>query len=52
MNENEIIEVVLTKEMTLADYHRIFEASKQKGWKIKAYQLEVYSPGYKTEIKK
>ncbi len=50
MNEHEIVEVVLTKEMTMGDYKRIFEASKQKGWRIQAFQTGVHSHGYKKEI--
>lgn len=32
------LEVVMTKHMTKADYEKMFEKAKSKGWKIQAYQ--------------
>lgn len=39
--DHEVVEVVLRKEMTMANYRKIFNESKKKGWKIQAYQITI-----------
>lgn len=41
---NVIIEVVMTKEMTYADYMKIHQQAKNKGWHIQGYQI-----GFRTK---
>lgn len=45
-----IVEVVMRKEMTMASYMKLLSNDKRKGWKIQAYQQEVFSPGLNKEI--
>lgn len=51
LNDNEKVEVVLKKQMTYADYKRIFNESKKKGWTVQAYQIGVYSDGQNKQVK-
>ncbi|MDM1397101.1 hypothetical protein HX049_07925 [Myroides odoratimimus] len=46
-----IIEVVMKKEMTVGAYRKLLDNDKGKGWRMQAYQLGVYSPGLREEVK-
>ncbi|MEC4083552.1 hypothetical protein [Myroides odoratimimus] len=46
-----MVEVVMRKEMTVDAYRKLLDNDKGKGWKLQAYQIGVYSPGLKEEIK-
>lgn len=50
LRDDEVVEVVLRKEMPLGNYRKIISQSKKKGWKVQAYQTGVYSDGLKTKI--
>lgn len=41
--DHEVIEVVLKKKMTVAQYLKVYAQSKEKGWEIKAYQINFYT---------
>lgn len=41
---NTIIEVVMTKEMTYADYMKMYQQAKNKGWHVQGYQI-----GFRTK---
>ena len=47
---NTIVEVVMKKKMTIADYEKIKRNGKSKGWNIQAYQLGVYSDGLSKKV--
>lgn len=42
INDTEVVEVVLKKNMSVSDYRRIYNDSKKKGWHIQAYKLGYY----------
>lgn len=44
LNPNTIIEVVMTKEMTYADYMKMYQQAKNKGWHVQGYQI-----GFRTK---
>ncbi|MDR2223797.1 MAG: hypothetical protein LBE34_13845 [Flavobacteriaceae bacterium] len=46
-----MVEVVMRKEMTVSAYRKLLDNDKGKGWRVQAYQLGVYSPGLKEEVK-
>lgn len=46
-----MVEVVMKKEMTISAYRKLLESDKGKGWRIQAYQIGVYSPGLREEVK-
>lgn len=49
----EIIEVVMRKQMTLVKYYAMLEKAKKQGWQIKAYQTDFYNgDNIKIEITK
>ena len=49
--ESTIIEVVMRKEMTLYDFNKMKSGARAKGWKVKSFQIGVYSEGIEKEIK-
>ncbi|WP_440881428.1 hypothetical protein [Tenacibaculum sp. C7A-26P2] len=50
LSDQTIIEVVMRKETTYAEYKKMMKQAKSKGWKIQAYQVGFYSNGFKKEI--
>lgn len=51
LHDSTIVEVVMRKEMTIGSYLKLKASDKSKGWRIQAYQLGVYSPGIREEVK-
>lgn len=43
--DDTIIEIVMKKKITIAEYERIKSNSKSKGWDIQGYQIGGYSDG-------
>ncbi|MVX36235.1 hypothetical protein [Myroides sp. LoEW2-1] len=43
--DDTIIEIVMKNKITIAEYEKIKNNTKSKGWSIQAYQLGVYSDG-------
>lgn len=48
--DNTIVEVVMRKKMTLAEYEKMKAISKSKGWNVQAYQEGVYSDGLGKKV--
>ncbi len=48
--DNEIIEVVMRKKMTVAEYEKILKNGRTKGWSVQAYQEGVYSDGLGKKV--
>ncbi|MDR2223534.1 MAG: hypothetical protein LBE34_12520 [Flavobacteriaceae bacterium] len=48
--DNTVVEVVMKKQMTIAEYEKIKSNGKSKGWNIQAYQVGVYSDGLGKKI--
>ena len=40
LHDSVIVEVVLSKKMTVKEYKKMFEQSKLKGWLIQAFQTD------------
>ncbi|MDM1535061.1 hypothetical protein [Myroides odoratimimus] len=51
LSDHVMVEVVMKKEMTIGAYRKLLENDKGKGWRVQAYQLGVYSPGLREEVK-
>ncbi|MFM9400797.1 hypothetical protein ACKLNQ_02520 [Myroides odoratimimus] len=46
-----LVEVVMRREMTVGAYRKLLDNDKGKGWRIQAYQIGIYSPGLREEVK-
>ena len=44
--DNEIVEVVIKKKIAYKEYLKIIDQTRQRGWKIQAYQLGRLSEGF------
>ena len=49
LDNNTVVEVVMTKKMGFGDYKRMLNQAKQKGWNVQSYQIRFYSTGYKNK---
>ena len=38
LNEDELLDVVMRKQMTYAEYKKVLSSAKEKGWTVQAYQ--------------
>ncbi len=50
--DSELVEVVIKKKITYKEYLKIIDQTRQRGWKIQAYQIGRLSEGFETEIGK
>jgi len=48
--ESEIVEVVIKKKIPYKEYLKIIDNTKQRGWKIQAYQVGRFSDGFQKPI--
>ncbi|STZ28337.1 Uncharacterised protein [Myroides odoratus] len=48
--DNTVVEVVMRKTMTLAEYEKMMPISKSKGWSVQAYQEGAYSDGLGKKV--
>ncbi|MBB1150261.1 hypothetical protein H4K35_08985 [Myroides sp. NP-2] len=48
--DNTIVEVVMRKKMTLAEYEKMMPISKSKGWNVQAYQEGVCADGLGKKV--
>ena len=47
---DEVIEVVMRKEMKYGDYLKLIHRQDKKGWKIQGYELKHYAPKLRKKI--
>ena len=43
--ETTTIEVVMRKQMSLHEFEKMKQGARNKGWKVKVYQVGVFSEG-------
>lgn len=51
MKDDTVIEVVMRKKLTVAQYRQITQWATKKGWSIQGYQEGVYSEPLSKKIK-
>lgn len=47
---DQMIEVVMKKQMRHSEYLKMVKTAEQKGWFVRAYQIGFYSDGTKKKI--
>lgn len=48
--DDQIIEVVMKKQMKHSEYLKMVKVAEQKGWFVRAYQIGFHSEGTKKRI--
>ena len=48
--DDQMIEVVMKKQMKHSEYLKMVRVAEQKGWFVRSYQIGFYSEGTKKKI--